>query len=154
RLFVVGLGSSLIASATTPNLQASSDGLTVYDPVNNITWLADFNLPAGNRFGLPVCNSSSNGQICVNASGSMDYQSASAWVAAMNAANYLGRNNWQIPTTPAADPGCPFVGGHGNSFGFGCSAGALGSLYYNAFGVKAPNTAVVVPASTIGPFHN
>jgi hypothetical protein len=29
----------------------------------------------------------------------MNYNAAAAWVAAMNAANYLGHNNWQLPTT-------------------------------------------------------
>jgi hypothetical protein len=96
-----------------------------YDTVNDISWLVDVNLPAANRFGLPVCNSSGT-QPCVNASGSMSYQAAKAWVAAMNAANYLGHTNWQLPTTPFTDS-CPFVGPQGESFGFSCSATALGS---------------------------
>jgi hypothetical protein len=107
--------SSLQAGAT---LTLSADGLTVYDTVNNITWLADANLPASNRFGIPVCNASST-QVCINASGSMSYQAAAAWVAAMNAANDLGHTNWQLPTTPSIDnTGCSFTGTHGNSFGF------------------------------------
>jgi hypothetical protein len=71
------------------------DGLTVFDNENNVTWLADANLPASVRFGLPVCTGSST-QPCVNPSGSMTYQSAVAWVKAMNAANYLGHTNWQL----------------------------------------------------------
>src|SRR5581483_7543760 len=69
----------------------SADGATVYDTVNNVTWLADANLPATAPFGLPLCNGSGTGiHNCVNATGSMNYQAALAWVAAMNAANYLG----------------------------------------------------------------
>ena len=85
----------------------------------------------------------------------MRYQATAAWVAAMNTANYLGHNNWQLPTTPAIDnTGCEFVGPHGNSFAFECAAGALGSLYYKALGLKAPNTAVPLAANTVGPFSN
>jgi uncharacterized protein (TIGR03437 family) len=142
--------SPLQASAT---LVLSPDGITVYDTVNNISWLADANLPATNRFGLPVCAAFGT-EACVNASGSMSYQAAAAWVQAMNAANYLGHTNWQLPTTPLADSGCGFTGPQNNSFGFDCSASALGSLYYNALGLKAPNTAVPIPNHTAGPFNN
>jgi hypothetical protein len=134
-------------------LVLSPDGVTVYDTVNNVTWLADANFPAANRFGLALCSGPGT-QPCVNASGSMEYQSAAAWVNAMNAANYLGHSNWQLPTTPTLDPGCGKTGPNGNSFGYGCSASAFGSLYYNALGLKAPDTAVPIPANAVGPFTN
>src|ERR1017187_4247399 len=140
----------LQASAT---LVLSSDGTTVYDTVNNASWLTDGNLAAANRFTLPLCNGS-GAQPCVNPSGSMSYQAAAAWVQAMNAANYLGHTNWQLPATPLADKTCPFTGPHGEWFGFNCMASALGSLYYNALGLKAPNTAVPIPNNTAGPFSN
>jgi uncharacterized protein (TIGR03437 family) len=145
--------SPLLSGAT---LVLSADGITVYDTVNNITWLADFNLPASNRFGLPVCSGSAiDTKACVNPSGSMSYQAAAAWVAAMNAANYLGHHDWQVPTTPNIDnSGCSFTGANGSSFGFHCAAGALGSLYYSALGLKATNTAVPMPKNTVGPFSN
>jgi uncharacterized protein (TIGR03437 family) len=138
------------ASAT---LVLSPDGITVYDAVNNVSWLADADLAATNRFGLPVCTGSGT-QPCVNPSGSMSYQAAAAWAKAMNAANYLGHTNWQLPTTPATDSGCPFTGPNGISFGFNCSASALGWLYYNGLGLTAPNTAVPIPNNTVGAFSN
>jgi hypothetical protein len=46
------------------------------------------------------------------------------------------------------------VGPQDNSFGFGCTLNALGSLYYNALGLKAPTTAVPIPGNTAGPFSN
>src|SRR5437879_2807082 len=116
---------SLPASAA---LQLSADGLTVYDTVNNITWLADANTPAANRFGLPVCNGVNTGvRTCINAGGSMNYGAAAAWVAAMNAANYLGHSDWQLPTTPVVDKTCTTVGPNSVSFGFGSTPGALDS---------------------------
>jgi len=83
----------------------------------------------------------------------MNYGAAAAWVAAMNANNYLGHNNWQLPTTPPIDGNCGKTGPTGDSFGFGCTAGALDSLY-NGLGLKSPNTAVAIPANTVGPFSN
>src|SRR2546423_986906 len=73
--------SPLQASAT---LVLSSDGKTVYDTVNGISWLADTDWAATNRFGLPVCSDTTNPKACVNPSGSMSYQAAEAWVAGMN----------------------------------------------------------------------
>jgi uncharacterized protein (TIGR03437 family) len=132
-----------------------ADGLTVYDTVNNVTWLANANLPATYRFGVPVCSGSSiDPKTCVNPSGSMTYQAAAAWVAAMNASNYLGHSNWQLPTAPLVDNTCTFVGPQNNSFGWNCAANALGYLYYTALGFAAPNTAVPIPAYTVGPFSN
>jgi hypothetical protein len=131
----------------------SPDGITVYDTLNNISWLADANLAAANRFGLPVCTAS-GAEPCVNPSGSMSYQSAAAWVQAMNATNYLGHTNWQLPTTPFNDSSCPVTGPNGGSFGFTCSSSALGSLYYNALGLRAPNTAVRIPNEMVGPFSS
>ena len=141
-------------SAASAPLLLSLDGTTVYDIANNISWLADFNLPASNRFGLPVCTATTDPKACVNASGSMSYQAAEAWVNAMNAANYLGHANWQLPTTPSLDAGCTKTGPGGNNFSFGCAASAFGSLYYKALGFAAPNTAVPIPNNTVGPFSN
>jgi len=40
------------------------------------------------------------------------------------------------------------------SFAFGCNTSALGFLYHTALGFRAPNTAVPIPANTVGPFLN
>ena len=120
------------------------NGETVYDVVNHVTWLTDANLPARQRFGIPLCDES-GGDPCIYASGDMDYASAAAWILALNKANYLGHSNWQLPTAPLKDPGCAGVGPLNDSFGFGCDANALGYLYHKALGFQAPNTAVPIP---------
>jgi hypothetical protein len=152
-----GYGPNLVIMCAPPpaasaTLLLSLDGTTVYDIANNVSWLADANLPAVNRFGLPLCTGSGT-QTCVNASGSMRYDAAVAWVQAMNAASYLGHSNWQLPTTPTNDSGCGKTGPNGSNFGFGCTASAFGSLW-NALGLKAPDTAVPIPSNTVGPFSN
>lgn len=159
NLRVICRGVALAACALLPleagtTLVLSSDGATVYDTANSISWLADFNLAASNRFGLPICTTTSSTVPCVNPSGSMNWVGVVAWVAAMNAANYLGHSNWQIPTTPLVDEGCGAVGPQKDSFGSNCALNALGSLYYDALGLTFPNTAVPIPNSKVGPFSN
>lgn len=160
RGIVTTIGAALLVACGLSPLHAwatlllTPDGTIVYDTANNISWLANANLAASNRFGLPICNGATDPKMCVNQSGSMRYQAAAAWVAAMNAASYLGHTNWQLPTTPIVDSDCGFVGPQNNSFGFDCAAGALGSLYYVALGLKAPNTAVPIMSSAAGPFSN
>ena len=160
RGITVTLGAGALVACLASPVQAqddalipSQDGMTVYDTAHQVTWLGDFNLPASNTFGLPVCDASGT-EPCVNPSGSMSFRSAAAWVAAMNHARYLGRADWRLPTTPVTDPTCPKTGPHGNSFGFGCSHGALGSLYYDALHLAAPDTAVPIPDYVVGSFSN
>jgi hypothetical protein len=137
-----------VAAPVSAPLVPAADGQTVYDPNLKVTWLADANLPGKQTFGV------SN----INRNGSMDYETALQWVAAMNAldhgAGYLGHNNWQLPTTPVQDNSCARRGRHGESFGFNCSGSALGSLYYSSLGLRQPNTAVRISANKVGPFND
>jgi hypothetical protein len=180
--FVVGILSAALTCACSVHLSAQTsapspwqtflipNGETVYDVFNQVTWLTDANLaasadansPTGEqpasddtppRFGLPLCNPDSTG-LCIWADGAMSYTTAQEWVKRMNAANYLGHDHWRLPSTPFNDSGCSSTGPSHESFGFGCSAGALGFLYYTALGIEAPNTAVPIPPNTVGPFQN
>jgi len=143
-----GKDSAAVAAPASAALVAAADGQTVYDPNLNVTWLADANLAGTQTFGV------SN----INENGSMDYATAVRWVAAMNAlddgAGYLGHKNWQLPTAPAQGSSCARTGRHGESFGFHCSGGALGSLYYRSLGLREPDTAVRIPTNTVGPFND
>jgi len=143
-----GIDSGPVATPAGASLVPSRDGQTVYDPNLNVTWLADGNLAGTQTFG--VAN--------INKSGSMNYATAVRWVEAMNkldhGAGYLGHKNWQLPTAPEKDLSCARTGRNGESFGFHCSGSALGSLYYRSLGLREPNTAVRMPANTVGPFHD
>lgn len=160
-------GSAAIAPDSAPPTWPKyliPDGETVYDVQNHVTWLADANLAAQKgvpgtlnfRFGLPLCDASdSQPTVCIYASGAMDYESATKWVEGLNSAEYLGHDDWQLPTTPFTDPspGCRDKGPSGNTFGFNCEANALGSLY-TELGFQAPNTAIPIPPNSVGPFQN
>ncbi|HEV2721643.1 MAG TPA: hypothetical protein VG323_16615 [Thermoanaerobaculia bacterium] len=122
----------------------SADGRTIYDTTLHVSWLANANLAATQTFG--VAN--------ITPGGSMDYPTALLFVAALNAANYLGHNNWQLPATPLVDPTCGAVGPNGASFGKGCTASAMGALFYQSLGLQFPNTAVPIPSTATGPFSD
>jgi hypothetical protein len=131
-----------------PALIAGDGGRTVHDARLAVTWLADANLAARETFAVPS----------INKSGSMNYATAVRWVAAMNASNhgagYLGHNHWQLPTVPDTDKTCALTGRHGESFGFNCSASALGSLYYVSLGLREPDSAVQSSRNQVGLFRN
>ena len=59
------------------------------DTVTGLVWLQNANLAATNTFGVAG----------INASGTMWWGAANNWIAAMNAADYLGHNDWMLPTT-------------------------------------------------------
>lgn len=151
-LLVATFGTRPLWASST--LTLSSDGVTVYDTANGITWLANGNLAASNRFGLPFCTVTSSPTACVNPSGSMNWVGATAWVAAMNNANYLGHSDWQLPTSPLLDKGCSNKGPQNDWFGYNCALNALGSLYYEGLGLVAPNSAVPIAPNRVGPFTN
>src|SRR5438552_523499 len=93
------------AQQTTGRFNLSADGMTVHDNLLHVTWLADSNLPAKQKYGLPI-----------QQSGAMTFANARKWVAAINAAGYLGHRNWTLPAAPATDPDCSVAKGpHGNS---------------------------------------
>lgn len=79
----------------------------IYDTDLNITWLQDANLAASNTFGVSG----------IDPGGTMNWNTAQDWIAAMNTANYLGYSGWRLPTTP------------GTSFDY-TTEGEMAHLYY------------------------
>ena len=124
----------------------------VYDPNQNVCWLADADLAgsADMRAALGVTG--------INPNGSMDYITAQKWVAALNTYNngagYLGHNNWQFPAAPMSDAECANVGPGGGSFGPLCMVSGLSNLYSVGLGMSYPSSAVPGYGKTIGPVHN
>ena len=109
-MVVAGIFAASVVYVTKAEaaLQPLPDG-TVYDTTLRVTWLANANLAATQKFGLKI-----------NANGTMDYATALQWVAQLNAFNgvgYLGHNSWTLPTTPSIDSSCNAKGPNGNNFG-------------------------------------
>jgi hypothetical protein len=134
-------GTPLAAGA---GLQINPGGQTVYDPIAQLTWLADANLPAKQTFG--VAN--------INPDGSMEHSAAVEWIAAMNKADggrgYLNQTTWQLPETGAPDPSCSMKG----TTGFDCVGSAMGSLFYKQLGLHRGESVVAAQDVKLGPFHN
>jgi hypothetical protein len=132
--------------AAGAGLQVNPGGQTVYDPVAQVTWLADANLAAKQTFGVAD----------VNPDGSMDHATAVQWIAAMNQADqgrgYLGQTNWQLPETVAPDPSCSIA--TNGTTGFGCTGSPMGELFYKQLGLRPGQSAAAVPDVKVGPFHN
>ena len=133
----------------------ADSGQVVFDPNQNVSWLADANLAgdAAMRAQLGA------GGLPINPNGTMDYATAQAWVMLLNqydaGKGYLGHNDWQLPVTPPQDPSCAVLtGGSGNSFGPSCQGSALGNLYSVLLGKTYPDSVVPGYANTIGPLQN
>lgn len=115
-------------------LLSRSGGQAYYDDVLDITWLADANLAASNSFGVT--------HICPDHSwcpgvGAMSWNTAQAWIGAMNTANYLGTNDWRLPTvTDTGGSGCSDYGYTGTDCGWNVdlSTGEMAHMYYSTLG--------------------
>ncbi len=113
-------------------LHAGADGKTVYDSAADITWLADANLAATQRFGITG----------IARDGSMTAETAASWIAAMNKTRWLGRNDWALPHAVRCGKG------------FNCDASPLGRLYYIGLGLRPGEPVVATPDTSVSGFHD
>ena len=129
RMAVVALTLWLgfAAGAANADLTAADGGLTVYDKGANLYWLADANLVLSNNFG--VISS-------IRGDGTMQWRDAQSWIAAMDKANYLGYNDWRLPTTLQPDLTCGVQNSLGST-GLSCTGSEMGNLFYNELGGAA-----------------
>ncbi|WKZ13722.1 MAG: hypothetical protein QY320_07120 [Gammaproteobacteria bacterium] len=135
----VAVVATLVMSANSANadllgrdLNGSAGSFEAYyDTVLDITWLADANLAQSNQFGVTGINLSN---------GRMEWGTANNWIAAMNAANYLGINDWRLPAMYDIDnDGCvvdSYSSYDGGDCGYnvvstGPQASELSSLFYD-----------------------
>lgn len=107
-------------------LLSRAGGQAYYDTVLDITWLANANLAATNTFGVTG----------LNVYGLMTWAKANEWIAAMNSANYLGVNDWRLPTViDTGTPGCDWaVTGTDCGYNVDLSTGEMAHLYYSTLG--------------------
>lgn len=114
-IFIAGVSG--LANAT---LWDRGEGL-IYDDVLDITWLQDANLMVTEKFGyLPLIN---------NQSGIATWDDAMGWIGAMNNANYLGYNDWRLPTTVDGDEN-PWGYDGTTNYGYNIITGEMGYMYY------------------------
>lgn len=104
-------------------LVPSAGGQAVYDTEKNLSWIANANLGATQTFGVAG----------INPDGSMSWDTAKRWIAAMNAARYLGSARWRMPATQLPDRGCS-QRPKSAAFGYNCTGSEMGYLYYSELG--------------------
>ncbi|TXT22904.1 MAG: hypothetical protein FD134_2361 [Gallionellaceae bacterium] len=124
-------------------------GQGVYDSDLNLTWLANANLAATNTFGVGG----------ISASGDMTWNAAQSWIGAMNAANYLGFNDWRLPATlqPDASCGSQYNAGapYGTQFyGYNCTGSEMGHLFYTELGGTAGSSILSSSDPDLALFQN
>jgi hypothetical protein len=130
-----------------PVTPGGTDYRAYYDTTLEITWLGNANLAATETFGVSG----------IFPGGYIYWDTANSWVAAMNAANYLGFNQWRLPTVAPIN-GVAFANYFSNNattdFGYADSSGwtdsaaspvsELGHMYYVNLqnrGICTPNDA-------------
>lgn len=127
-LLVLALSVSQLANAT---LISRLGGQVYYDTLQDITWLANANFAATNTFGVTE----------INPNGTMNWQAANNWIDAMNAAMYLGYDQWRLPTTAPVN-GVEFVMNPATTDGStdqGYNIGVPGSAYPDHTGSEIPH---------------
>lgn len=115
-------------------------GTTVYDSKAKVTWLADADLAATQKFKTPG----------IDADGSMEHTTAVRFVKAMNAAKYLKQIHWELPHTNLPDGTCSDQ----QKFGYGCTGSPMGALYYEFLKLPKGQPVVTIPNAKVGPFYN
>jgi len=161
---VAGLAVVLMAGSVNAALLSRLSGQAYYDDALQITWIANANLAATNTFGVTgICTN--NTSPC-SGPGTMTWAKANEWIAAMNAANYLGVNNWRLPNiVDTGTPDCDFAyTGTDCGWNVDLSTGEMAHLYYSTLGnvgqyntSGSPTGCAVAPnycLTSTGPFSN
>lgn len=137
-LILALLAGVAVSGAAQAALIDRGGGL-IYDNVLNITWLADANLAASNIFGLSYDTDLGNHPNdvrgpsyteLIQTSGRMNWGAALHWIDAMNAADYLGYDDWRLPTALNAN-------GSGPCGGSDCTESEMGHMFYENMGATA-----------------
>lgn len=103
-----------------------TDYQAYYDPVANLTWLA--NLDAGAGSSYDTADGYNDGK--------MTWANANAWAASLDINGVTG---WYLPDTVQPDPTCGSTDIYGQNYGYNCTGSKLGNLYYNVLGNPVQN---------------
>jgi len=140
---------TLFSSSSHAVLVSILGGQAVYDDDLDISWVENAQLAASNTFGLAtdVSLGTHPGDISgvegiINADGTMNWTGALFWIDAMNAANYLGFNNWRLPSADV----------NGDGVILDCTGGGIPGCKDNEMGFLYHDEGIT--ASGPGPFSN
>ena len=128
---VGALAAGVMLSGAAQATALVGRGGAIFDPSTNLEWLWHANLAEVEHFGV----------LGIRDDGRMSWETAQAWIAAMNAASFLG-GGWRLPLTAQPDPTCGSQFDAGSPYplqgwGYNCTGSELGDLFYNKLGGKA-----------------
>ena len=135
----------LLTNVVNAALVPVANGKIINDTGLNVAWISDGNLAATNTFGLPTGVPLDSSGAYINKDGGMSWGGAVKWIAAMNAANYLGFSDWRLPYTPLKDPSCPGS--------YNCTGSEMGHLYYTELGNNGRFDTTGAPSATFGMYN-
>ena len=107
-------------------------GGIIFDDDTNLSWLKNANTAATNQFGLTQSVGMFPAAGEIGSTGRMNFATANNWITAMNAATYLGFNDWRLPTTTQPDASCETQntnGVPGQGGGMDCTGSEMGHLF-------------------------
>jgi hypothetical protein len=140
--------------AARPSLVPTDNGRIIHDTALDIYWLADADLAATKTFGIPQGinpDPKNSAIININPDGSMSFNTAVAWIAAMNKADYLGHDNWRLPIANETEASYYITGaGVGDDF----QGSELGELYYTELAGQAGSNILRTHDAEAKLFHN
>jgi hypothetical protein len=112
---------TLLAGTANAALLSRLSGQAYYDDVLDITWLADANYAKTSGY---------------DADGQMTWTAAQTWIGTLNTANYLGVNDWRLPTvTDTGTSGCNYAyTGTDCGYNVDLSSGEMAHLFYSTLG--------------------
>lgn len=155
KSFEPGLGSLPPLPAPSLALQPSRDGSLIYDPVTNVTYLANANF-AKELYTVAILNLFTPDSIYdvsgINPDGSMNQATLVNFLNALNGGEgpskgkpYMGISTWNTPTTAASgiNPDCSIDEKDGTpEYGYNCDGvgSQLGELFYDEYGGEAGET--------------
>jgi hypothetical protein len=148
-------------NVATPSLVPNRNGQLVYDPILNVNWLANGNLagtlPSDSPYLVPG----------ISADGSMDFITATNWIAQLNARHYLGFSAWALPSTVSLAAGrntnCSIQPAQQDSpaIGYDCyydnqltEQDQLAELFYNQLGGVAGGNILFTHNDELNLFNN
>ncbi|MBL8223759.1 MAG: DUF1566 domain-containing protein [Chromatiales bacterium] len=119
-LLLAGGSAEAALLGRAPLTPGGTDYQAFYDDLLDVTWVANANLAATGTFGVDG----------IAADGTMTWFTAVEWVAAMNAAAYLGQDDWRLPTVdPANGVAFQYQRSYDGSTDVGYGLGAPGSVF-------------------------
>jgi hypothetical protein len=142
-ILLAAISAASVPATANAALTLTLGGNGVYDTDLNVTWMRNANLAATNTFGVSG----------IAANGSMTWYTAQSWIGAMNTANYLGYNDWRLPTTLQPDASCGSQWS-GYGYGYNCTGSEMGHLFYNELGGTAGSSILSSSDPDLALFQN